>query len=62
MNIKLINEMVALARQLTSSQQGVTTDDFKMWTSDEVYYAGVDDGKILLSRELLNDMNIEWRE
>jgi hypothetical protein len=62
MNIKLINELVALARQLTSTQQGVTNDDWPTWTTDEVYQAGIDDGKILLARELLDDMDIEWRE
>jgi hypothetical protein len=62
MNIKLINELVALARQLHSSQQGALTDDFQTWTSDDVYHAGIDDGKIQLARELLDDMNIEWRE
>lgn len=62
MNIDLINELVALARQSTSTQQGVTYEDYQMWSTDDVFNAGFDDGKIVLARDLLDKMGIEWRE
>jgi hypothetical protein len=62
MNIKLINELVAMARQLTRSEQGFTVDDFQTWTTDEAYKTGLSDGNIILARELLDYMNIKWEE
>lgn len=62
MNIDLINELVALARQSTSTQQGVTNEDYLMWSTDDVFNAGFDDGKIVLARDLLDKMCIVWQD
>jgi hypothetical protein len=62
MNIKLLIELVKLAQQATGVQQGVTNEDYQMMSTDDVYLAGYEDGKIVLARELLNDMGIDWRE
>ena len=62
MQIKLLIELVKLAQRTTGVQQGVTNEDYQMWSTDDVFNAGFDDGKIVLARDLLDQMGIEWRE
>ena len=62
MKIELVNELVSVARRLTSIQQGVDEDDFAIWSYNDVYGCGIDDGKILQARDILDNIGIEWRE
>lgn len=62
MHIDLINELVVKARQSTSTQQGVTYEDYQMWSTDEVYNAGADDAEIVMARTLLDKMGIVWQD
>ena len=57
-----IESLKRQARKKTCYEQKVDCDDFALWSTDDVYLAGKDDGRILLSRILLDDLDIEWRE
>ena len=61
MTIDQINLLAKQARQLTSIEQGVGSEDLAMWTTDDVYLTGYEDGKIVAARSILDDLGITWK-
>ena len=61
MTIDQINLLAKQARQLTSIEQGVGSEDLAMWTTDDVYLTGYEDGKIVAARCILDDLGITWK-
>jgi len=59
---KDINELIQAARKQTAAEQGLDTLDLSMFSTDEIYKCGVDDGIIESARELLRRVKIDWRE
>lgn len=55
-----ISELKRVAGCLTTSEQGVSMEDFRNWTTFETYDAGCDDGKIYQARHILETLGITW--
>jgi len=60
MDDKLIAELKQTAYAMTALEQGVNEYDMFDWNYDDVYQAGIDDGKILMARGLLNGLGITF--
>ena len=58
-------EMIEKLKKLAAKQVWVDSEDFDAAESsgydyDEAYYAGYQSGEVVLAREILNTLGVEW--
>jgi len=55
-----IARLKALACQETACEQEEGVDDIAGGNIDDAYGVGLDDGEVMLAREVLTQLDIEW--
>jgi hypothetical protein len=55
---EILSKLLLLARANAWSDE----EEFNPYDSDDAYYGGCIDGKIVMARWILDSMGIEWRE